>query len=726
MVEESYERNWFATVPIAMEGLLADEIRNLGGKNVKESLAGVSFKGDLETAYRVILWSRLASRVVLPLARFSAGSREELYQKVYKLNWSLHLTEELTFMIRGSAKGSNLHHSEFVSRVTKDAIVDQFREKTGSRPSVDRENPDVVFHCRIVNNQADLGVELASGVLHRRGYRTTQGMAPLRENVAAAMLIRAGWPDKFDEDVGFMDPLCGSGTIVIEAAMMAADIAPGIIPGSAGLNNWLGHDPDIWTELFDEAERRRKIGLKQKHVILGFDRDERIVEVARTNAARAQIEHSVEFTVSDLKNVRPGTDIKSGLIVVNPPYGKRLAAPDGSEAIYRELGKLWFEHFQGWKSMLITDEKTNARAVGLRASKMNSIYNGGIQCVLAQFDISAENELREYTAGAGKDHGLAPRMRSRPAEAQAFANRLRKNRRKLKSWLKQKGITCYRIYDADMPNFSMAIDVYENKWVVVQEYAPPTSVDPVKANDRVHEALEIIPEELGILRENLFLKQRKRHSYTSQYGKMGEKGRFEEVSENGLNFLVNFTDYLDTGIFLDHRPLREKIRQMSHGKRFLNLFAYTGTATVYAISGGARFTRTIDSSNTYLGWTEANFRRNNIDPDKHSLVRGDCMEWLLQDSDQYDLIFCDPPTHSVSKDRETFDVQKDHVRLILRVSRRLAPGGTILFSTNFRKFRMDEQLLLDFNVKNITRETIPRDFSRNQRIHSCWQINVSE
>jgi len=387
---------------------------------------------------------------------------------------------------------------------------------------------------------------------------------------------------------------------------------------------------------------------------------------------------------------------------------------------------LWFNHFQDWKSIIITDEKANARAVGLRASKINSIYNGGIQCVLAQYEITQNNELRDFTPGADKKYGLAPKMRSHTAEATAFANRLKKNRRKMKSWLKKSGITCYRIYDADMPNFSMAVDVYENKWIVVQEYAPPSSIDPVKANDRLHEALKIIPDVFNINQDNIFLKQRKRHSYTSQYNKMGEAGHFEQITEGNLNFLVNFTDYLDTGIFLDHRNVREKIRQMAAGKKFLNLFAYTGTATVYAISGGAKMTRTVDSSNTYLAWAEANMRRNDINPDKQSIIKGDCMEWLLHDSDRYDLVFCDPPTHSVSKDRDTFNVQEDHVRLINRIVHRLLPGGSIIFSTNFRKFQLDEQALSGLEIRDITRETMPKDFERNKKIHKCWQFTSVE
>ncbi|MBN1878563.1 bifunctional 23S rRNA (guanine(2069)-N(7))-methyltransferase RlmK/23S rRNA (guanine(2445)-N(2))-methyltransferase RlmL [bacterium] len=721
----SNSSRWFASVPKTMEGLLASEISSLGGADVRETSAGVNFVGDLKTAYRVILWSRLASRVQLFLSEFSAGDRQALYNGVRSIDWTRHIPGDCTFVIHTTAKASVFNRSEFASMVAKDAIVDQFRDTTGSRPSVDKHRADVAVHLHIVGDKAALSMDMTCQSLHRRGYRFEQGDAPLRENVAAAILLRAGWPDAFRENAAFIDPMCGAGTMVIEAALMAADAAPGIIPGAAGLNKWQGHDFSIWNDLIVEAEQRRREGLKRMPVILGVDTDRYLVEIARKNAARAQMEHSVEFRREDLSAVRSPSGISTGLIAVNPPYGKRLETDKDVVPLYDALGRTWVEHFQGWNAVLITSEKAYARSVGLRASKINTIFNGGIECVAVQFAITPENKFRPYHPGAGLRHGLEPRIHMYEKEAVDFENRLQKNRRILASWLKRNQISCYRLYDADLPNYALAVDLYENKWAVVQEYAPPATVDPIKANDRLHAALHSIQKILGLDPRNIFLKQRRRLGRAEQYEKTASEGQFEEIEEGGLRFLANFSDYLDTGIFLDHRPLRQRIRAEVEGKRFLNLFCYTSTATVFALAGKASFARSVDSSNTYLAWSEANLRRNGFNPDNHPLIRSDCMEWLSADRDKYDIIFCDPPTYSSSKDRDPFDVQKDHVRLIQKAVNRLQNNGTLYFSTNFRKFHLDTDALKDLYVKEISRETIPRDFQRNPRIHRCWIISAS-
>jgi 23S rRNA (guanine2069-N7)-methyltransferase / 23S rRNA (guanine2445-N2)-methyltransferase len=219
------------------------------------------------------------------------------------------------------------------------------------------------------------------------------------------------------------------------------------------------------------------------------------------------------------------------------------------------------------------------------------------------------------------------------------------------------------------------------------------------------------------------VKHRHKRRRTEQYSRMDATGRFYEIHEGGLTFLVNLADYLDTGLFLDHRVTREMIRRAARGKRFLNLFAYTATASVYAADGGAKETVSVDSSNTYLRWARENFTANRIGGAQHRLERGDCIEWLTQDSARYDLIFMDPPTFSNAKGkRETLDVQRDHPRLIELALRRLGPGGEIIFSTNFRRFRMELPQRVAAEVEDVTAATIPRDFHRNRRIHHCFRI----
>jgi 23S rRNA (guanine2445-N2)-methyltransferase / 23S rRNA (guanine2069-N7)-methyltransferase len=279
-----------------------------------------------------------------------------------------------------------------------------------------------------------------------------------------------------------------------------------------------------------------------------------------------------------------------------------------------------------------------------------------------------------------------------------------------------------------MPEYAVAIDLYEGerREVHVQEYAPPATVDATAAARRLREVRALLPALLGVPRDGMHLKVRARQRGSAQYTRMGDRGRPFAVQEGECRFLVNLTDYLDTGLFLDHRDTRRLIAGLAGGKRFLNLFAYTATATVCAARGGARSTTSVDLSQTYLDWARRNLALNGFDGAEHGLVRADCVAWLAEQTRtgaRYDLIFVDPPTFSNSKRMAgVFDVQRDHVPLIRAAADLLTAAGTLLFSTNLRSFRMDRDALADLAPEDITRQTIPRDFERNPRIHQCWRI----
>ncbi len=311
--------------------------------------------------------------------------------------------------------------------------------------------------------------------------------------------------------------------------------------------------------------------------------------------------------------------------------------------------------------------------------------------------------------------------------ARTLANRLRKNRKRLERWRRREGIDCYRLYDADIPEYALAVDLYQGEalWVHVQEYQAPPSIDPEKARRRLEQAVAVIGEVLEVPPERLFLKQRRRQKGGSQYQARPGPRRFHQVQEGGHRFLVNFTNHLDTGLFLDHRRTRALVGELARGRDFLNLFAYTGSATVYAGRGGARSTTTVDLSKTYLEWARRNLALNGLRGDRHRLVRADCLEWLKRQADRrrFGLIFLDPPSFSRSKRmRATFDVQRDHVALIRDAVRLLQEDGILLFSNNRRGFRMDREALADLTIEEITRATLPPDFERNPRIHNCWRI----
>lgn len=712
---------FFATVPRRMEHLLAEELRRLGAVSIQESRAGVYFTGSLETALRVCLWSRLASRVLLPLAEFPAGTPEQLYAGAASIAWEEHLEVGGTLAVDCTLTASRLTHSHYAALKVKDAVVDRFRDRCGNRPSVAVERPDLRINVHVHRDQATVSIDLSGESLHRRGYRSEAGAAPLKENLAAAILIKAGWPDTARRGGSLVDPMCGSGTLPIEAALMAADIAPGLLRAYFGFFGWRCHDPALWQKLVAEAEERRLVGLARLPLIVGYDANPAAIRVAWSNLERAGLSGRVHFERRDVTDLMPpAADAgEGGLLVVNPPYGERLGEVAELHGLYRSLGERLRARFAGWNAAVFTGNPDLGKDLGLRAKRLHTLFNGALECRLLQFEVTPQwfaalpEERRPQPLAAPESFGEGAAM---------FANRLRKNLKNLGRWARQNGIGCYRLYDADLPEYAVAVDLYE-QWVHVQEYEAPPTVDAKKAESRLREVMAVLPTVLDVPAGNIFLKVRRRQKGTAQYEKFDRRGDFQEVGEGGCRFFVNFTDYLDTGLFLDHRPTRQLLRELASGKSFLNLFAYTGTATVYAAAGGARSTTTVDLSKVYLDWARRNLALNGFTGSQHEFVRADCLEWLQRQRRKFDLVFLDPPTFSTSKRMEaTFDVQRDHVPLLHAAAGLLAPGGVLIFSNNNRRFKMDRELLPELQIEEITRQTIPRDFERNPRIHNCWRM----
>lgn len=718
----------FATAPRGMSDLLAAELLQLGAESASETGAGVAFRGTLETAYRACLWSRLANRILLPLARFEADSPEALYAGVRRIDWSAHLLVSQTLAVDANVSASTITHSHYAALKIKDAIVDAFTADGGERPNVDVDEPDVRINCYLQRDRASLYLDLSGTSLHRRGYRLDSGEAPLKENLAAALLLRARWPEVAADGGAFVDPMCGAGTLPIEAAMMAGDIAPGMLRGYFGFTSWKQHRRDIWQRLVAEAEYRRKAGRANLPPILGFDVNRKVLALARDNAGRAGVMDDISFAYQDIFDFRHDFPAR-GLLVSNPPYGRRLAESGELPALYRALGDVLREKFRGWRAAVFTEDQALGKHIGIKASKLNTLFNGAISCKLIQFRVE-ESEFYN-------DHRLPRRLADTDLSAQAgmFRNRLVKNLKQLRRWTRREGISCYRVYDADLPDYAGAIDVYRNAdapqehWVCVQEYEAPRSVDEHRARLRTREMLTVAQSVFAVDDQHLFYKTRSRQRGDSQYQRMNDRQRFHQVSEGECRFWVNFEDYLDTGLFLDHRPLRRRLFAESRDKRFLNLFGYTGTATVHAALGGASLTTTVDMSATYLDWARRNLELNRLDPERHRLVRADCLAWLAGGGDrqQYDLILLDPPTFSNSRRmNESFDVQRDHPELIALTMQMLRPGGTLYFSTNLRGFKLDDSVQGRFDAKDISGETIPPDFKRRKNTHHCWSIHARD
>lgn len=724
------------TCPKGLEGLLLDEAVALGLEEAREQTSAIRGFGSMETAYQLCLWSRLANRVLLVLHRFSTVNADTLYDGVQQIEWADHLLPSGSLAVEFSGHGSGIDNSHFGALKVKDAIVDRLRTSTGERPSVDKLNPDLRIHLRLDRGQAIVSLDLSGHSLHQRGYRLQQGAAPLKENLAAAVLVRAGWPRIAAQGGALTDPMCGVGTFLVEAAMMAADIAPNLRRERWGFSAWLGHVPAVWLRVFEQAQERARVGLEKPPLwIRGYEADPRLIQPARNNIERAGLADWIRVYQGDVATFEPRPDQnQKGLVVCNPPYGERLGDEASLVYLYQNLGERLRQACLGWEAAVLTSAPELGKRMGIRSHKQYAFWNGALPCKLLMIKVAVEQFVtgqRTSNASAGANANAEPHAGEEQVPelarltegGQMFANRLQKNLRQLGKWARKQGIECYRLYDADMPEYALAVDIYGD-WVHVQEYAPPRSIDPEKAQARLYDALAAIPQALGVSRDKVVVKRRERQSGTRQYERQASQGAFVEVGEGDVKLLVNLTDYLDTGLFLDHRPMRLRIAREAAGKRFLNLFCYTATATVHAARAGARSTTSVDLSKTYLDWARRNLALNGLS-DRQRLEQADVMAWLEADRGEYDLIFIDPPTFSNSKRMEgVFDVQRDHAGLLDLAMARLAAGGTLYFSNNFRKFVLDPQISERYDVEEISNATLDEDFRRNSKIHRAWKIQA--
>lgn len=699
---------FFAPCPRGLESVLFQELTDLGAAAPVESRAGVAFQGPLTIGYRACLWSRVASRVLLTLSRFQAADADALHARVEQICWEDHVAPDGTIAVQAvCGPGTIIDHSGYAALKVKDAIVDRLRSRYGVRPSVDTHQPDLRVHLHLHGELATISVDLSGEPLHRRCYRVDGGSAPLKENLAAGLLGLAGWPLLAAQGHPFLDPMCGSGTLVIEAAQMAADLAPGL-HRPFGLLRWRGHDPAAWELLQREAAERAEQGHTQvRSAIIGFDADATAVGRARENARRAGVGELVRLEQRDIVRLS-STDppVQPGLLLVNPPYGKRIGEEAALIPLYIALGDLLKRRFTGWSAHLLSGDRELTAHLGLRARKRYVVFNGPIECRLLHYPILGQPSSPGRSMSGAED----------------FKNRLRKNQSRLGRWAQRAGVTCYRVYDADIPEYAVAVDRYHD-WIHVQEYAPPAKVDRRTARRRLRQVLATIPEVMNISPQDVFLKVRRRQRGEAQYDKLSSSGDMRQVSEGPYRFLVNLRDHLDTMLFIEQRLSRTRIGELSEGQRFLNLFCYTGAATVYAAGGGARETVSVDLSSTYIDWARRNLELNALWSRRHRLVCADCVEWIKQERARYGLIYLNPPTFSRSKVMNgTLDILRDHAWLLRAASRLLAPSGLLLFATGALRFELDAAALPELEVEEISHRMLPPDFARTPWVHRVFSI----
>ena len=744
---------FYASCPEGFESALADELKRLGLSHVRRLKGRATFEGELEEGYRACLWSRLASRVFVVLGRFEAQDADELYDSVYDIAWESIVRPGATIAITARGVTEQLRNTRFSALRAKDALCDRLAETTGRRADVDAADPDVHLLLSLRQRRASISLDLSGDPLFKRlspaATRAGEGTHVLRPDYAALVLAQVGWTalcereltaDDYENEAlpTLIDASCAGGGLLLEAANILTDR--------------------------EAAARERQAR------IVAADIDPAARKTAERMVKSAGYKRFVDFCAAKSATVLDHAGAVAGAAVVADTTETPLSLMHDAMTLVGELHRA--PELASAPVAALTRDGLMARALHAEPERSIAVMPNNEEAALevwpsldhaaAAFEAATSANAEEQSTDAEGE--AANTLMPEPAatldlgdgkplpvlipESEQFANRLRKNARLRRKWAKREGVSCYRVYDADLPDYSAAIDLYEGcpqtpgRWLVIAEYAAPKTIDPALAQARMLDILAIAPRILDVPAEHVHAKARMRSRGGSQYGKQGAgKGasgeraniarrRLPLIEEGGLTFAVNFDDYLDVGIFLDHRVTRNLVREHAkQARRFLNLFAYTGTATCYAADGGVEETVTVDLSNTYLDWAERNMRQNGFVGPQHHFVRDDVLAWIRdqrQTRNRWDLIFVDPPTFSNSSKmgRRTWDVQRDHVELLAGVSRLLAQGGHAIFSCNLRGFRPETHKLARAGVvlEDITAQTIPEDFARNQKVHHCYIV----
>lgn len=779
---------FYASCPEGFESALADELKRLGLSHVRRLKGRATFEGELEEGYRACLWSRLASRVFVVLGRFEAQDADELYDSVYDIAWETIIRPGATIAITARGVTEQLRNTRFSALRAKDALCDRLAETTGRRADVDAADPDVHLLLSLRQRRASISLDLSGDPLFKRlppaATRAGEGAHVLRPDYAALVLAQVGWTalcereltaDDYENEAlpTLIDASCAGGGLLLEAVNILTDRAPGAARERWGFEGWQLHDAVLWEQLLAEAREREAAARERQARIVAVDIDPAARKTAERMVKCAGYKRFVDFCAAKPATVLDHAGAVAGAALVADTTETPLSLMHDAMTLIGELRRA--PELASAPVAALTRDGLLARALHAEPERSIAVMPNNEEAALevwpsldhaaaafeaatsadAEAEVADADEVNDKAAdtpmpepAATLDLGDGKPLPVLIPESEQFANRLRKNARLRRKWAKREGVSCYRVYDADLPDYSAAIDLYEGcpqtpgRWLVIAEYAAPKTIDPALAQARMLDILAIAPRILDVPAEHVHAKARMRSRGGSQYGKQGAgKGGSSEraniarrrlplIEEGGLTFAVNFDDYLDVGIFLDHRVTRNLVREHAkQARRFLNLFAYTGTATCYAADGGVEETVTVDLSNTYLDWAERNMRQNGFVGPQHHFVRDDVLAWIRdqrQTRNRWDLIFVDPPTFSNSSKmgRRTWDVQRDHVELLAGVSRLLAQGGHAIFSCNLRGFRPETRKLARAGVvlQDITAQTIPEDFARNQKVHHCYIV----
>lgn len=723
-----------ATSAFGIESIVRHELSQLGYAARIVGPGRIQFDADRDAICRTNLWLRTADRLLILVARFDAPDFDALFETTQSLPWENWIGADGAFPVNGRSRKSQLSSVPAIQRAVKRAVVDRLKA-AHNVDELPENGPLYGIEVALLDDQATLTIDTTGPSLHKRGYRQQAGLAPIKETLAAALIQLSFWqPDR-----PLIDPFCGSGTIPIEAALIGRNIAPGL-RREFSAEQWPQIDPDRWTNLREEASRQITDSLPVR--IIGTDADTRSLKLARHHAERAGVADDIHFQEKLFERIT--SKRQYGCVVTNPPYGQRLGERAEIESLHRSIPEV-LRVLPTWSHFILTAQPNFERLIQKQADRRRKLYNGRIECTYYQFHGPKPGtsttprveppELRENDTMAVLD---TDDVRSAPAplrqvfgglsqkakeQAELFQSRLRKRARHFRRWPTKQDIHCFRVYERDIPEIPLIVDRYEDH-LHLTEYERPHDRDLGQHADWLDLMKQTAAEALEIDLEKVFLKVKRRQRGKTQHEKIDQASDEIAVREGGLRFWVNLSDYVDTGLFLDHRNTRSMVRDASKDKRVLNLFGYTGAFSVYAADGAARSVTTVDWSKTYLEWARRNFQLNSLEGQRVHFVQKDAREYLadLRRDQQFDIAIVDPPTFSNSKRVDSdWEIQRDHAQLLADVLERIADGGRVYFSTNFRRFKFTDQQLNARSIHEISRQTVPPDF-RNQRIHRCWLI----
>jgi len=736
------EYDLIATAAFGLEAIVKREIKSLGYEPEVVGPGRILFRGGLEAICQANLWLRTADRVLIRVGHFSATDFGVLFDQTTALPWHEWIPAAGAFPVKGRSIKSQLSSVPACQKIVKKAIVEKLLAAHGTE-RLDETGPAYVVEVGLLEDQVSLTLDTTGIGLHKRGYRTLVGDAPLKETLAAALVMLTFWkPER-----PLLDPFCGSGTIPIEAAMIGRNMAPGL-KRSFVAEEWPVIGAELWATAREQAAAMTLDSLPRR--IMGTDIDAEAIKLSRFHAEQAGVSEDIHFQQKAFAELSSKRDY--GCMIANPPYGERLADADEINELYSEMPSV-LRRLKTWSHYILTSRRDFEQLVGQKADRRRKLYNARIECTYFQFhgprptgkpDLESDPEkgpvepksvAAEESVPAKSDTPSRLKVSATPVQAfgglsakaleqaEIFRSRLTKRVRHLRRWPTKQGITCYRLYERDIPEIPLVVDRYEDQ-LHIAEYERPHDRTPAEHADWLELMKRTAAEVLDIHPSSVSMKYRDRQRGKSQYERRGGVGAKFVVNEGGLKFEVNLADYIDTGLFLDHRITRGMVRDEARGKRFLNLFAYTGAFSVYAAAGGAASTTTVDLSGTYLQWAQRNMRLNGFEGSQHHFVEQDTAQFLIGHSAgaSYDLAIVDPPTFSNSKKTEAdWSIQEDYIGLLEIVAELMAPGGVVYFSTNFRRFKFDVDNLSTLEGREISRQTVPPDF-RNQRIHRCWRL----